>query len=72
MTLRRVGHWAGVTPFDLLVDNDAMVIVIRSIRNAGNAEVKIDDLGRGSHLLVVRWVDGVMGSVGETPQQGHS
>ena len=49
-----------------------MVIVINSTRNVGNAEVKMDDLGRGSHLLVVRWVDGVTGSKGVTPQGGRS
>ena len=46
-----------------------MVIVIRSTRNADNGEVKIDDLGGGSHLLVVRWVDGVMASEGGTPNR---
>ena len=49
-----------------------MVIVINSTRNVGNTEVKMDDLGGGSHLLVVRWVDGVEGSEGVTPQQGPS
>jgi len=59
-------------PLHLQVGHGAMVIVINSTRNVGNAEVKMDDLGRGSHLLVVRWVDGVTGSKGVTPQGGRS
>ena len=56
-----VGHSTVVTPLHLRAGHGSMVIVINSTRNMGNAEVKMDDLGRGSHLLVVRWVDGVTG-----------